>query len=77
MASFYASPSGTSVMKSGGVFPPPDDWTEITEADYYQRLTDAEQNHEQMPVRVLEPEPPVDEPVPVAAAAKAKRAKGK
>ncbi|WP_228995213.1 hypothetical protein [Streptomyces sp. DH8] len=54
MASYYVSPSGTSVMKSGGLFPPPDDWTEITEEDYYQRLTEAGQNYEQMPVRNLD-----------------------
>lgn len=53
MASYYVSPSGTSVMRSDGVFPPPDDWTEITEEDYNRRLTEAGQNYAQMPVRNL------------------------
>jgi hypothetical protein len=63
MARYYASPAGTSVMQSGGVFPPPEDWTEITEEDYHQRLTEHGQNFAQMPVRNLadiQPEEPAE-----------------
>jgi hypothetical protein len=50
---YYASPSGTSLMRSGGVLPPPDDWTEITEEEFYSRLAETGQDYDRMPVRNL------------------------
>jgi hypothetical protein len=40
-------------MRSGGVFPPPDGWTEIPEEEFHSRLAASGQDYDQMPVRNL------------------------
>jgi hypothetical protein len=53
VAKYYASAPGTSVMRTGGVLPPPDGWTEITEEEFHSRLAASGQDYDQMPVRNL------------------------
>jgi hypothetical protein len=40
-------------MRSGGVLPPPDGWTEITEDEFHSRLAENGQDYDGMPVGQL------------------------
>lgn len=62
MASYYASPSGTSVMESTGLLPPPDGWTEITEEEFRDLLAEHGQDYRNQPVKLLSDVQPTEPP---------------
>ncbi|MGW1989576.1 hypothetical protein [Embleya sp. NPDC001921] len=50
---FYLSPNGNSIMRSGGLLPPPEGWTELTEEEYRLYRADERAPTGRVPVRLL------------------------
>ncbi|CAM5301725.1 hypothetical protein AB0F92_22730 [Kitasatospora aureofaciens] len=55
---YHRSPDGTSLMQSGGTWPPPDGWTEIPQQEYEQKRSEATQQAEQRAAKWLAEQQP-------------------